>query len=30
MKKLLSVIDMLLSAPSGSEEAERLELVSLY
>ena len=29
-EKALSVIDMLLSAPSGSEEAERLELVSLY
>jgi len=29
-EKVLSIIDMLLSAPSGSEEAERLELVSLY
>ena len=28
-EKALSVIDMLLSAPSGSEEAERLELVSI-
>ena len=28
-EKALSVIDMLLSAPSGSEEVERLELVSI-
>ena len=28
-EKALSVIDMLLSAPSGLEEAERLELVSI-